>query len=308
MDFIEKSNRRHSLEFKNCLEDEQRIKVSMTWFREDTADYWRHIRMYECADCLPRNHDATWLTVGDGRWGLDAIRLGRKGVTNVLPTDLSEYLLREAQKRGYIKEYRIENAESLRFADGSFDYVFCKEAYHHFPRPALALYEMLRVARKAVFLIEPNDKFPEMHRVQAYCQAVQAGEQAIFPNPDRCDYEGSGNYVFSISRRELEKVALGLDYPHLVYKGLNDHYVKGCEFEPADREASAVFREIEDDVARHDAQCRLGVADYDLLMAGIFKTPLDDATREAFMAHGWTVMDLPRNPHIGDSCGEIEKG
>ncbi len=53
----------------------------------------------------------------------------------------------------------------------------------------------------------------------------------IYHSPE---WEGSGNYVFAISRREIEKIALGLNLPQTVVKGLNDHYVKGCEFEPAD--------------------------------------------------------------------------
>lgn len=56
--------------------------------------------------------------------------------------------------------YSVENAESLSFRDNEFEVAFCKEAYHHFPRPFLALYEMLRVASKAVVLAEPNDQIP----------------------------------------------------------------------------------------------------------------------------------------------------
>lgn len=39
--------------------------------------------------------------------------------------------------------------------DDAFDYVLCKDSYHHMPRPMIALYQMLRVARRAVVLIEP---------------------------------------------------------------------------------------------------------------------------------------------------------
>lgn len=85
------------------------------------------------------------------------MRLGEKGFRNCCPTDISEYLLAEARRRGLITKYALENAERLSFADQSFDYVFCKESFHHFPRPYQALYEMLRVAREAVLLIEPND-------------------------------------------------------------------------------------------------------------------------------------------------------
>ena len=58
-----------------------------------------------------------------------------------------------------IKNYKIENAENLSFEDKTIDFILCKESYHHFPRPMVALYEMLRVARNGVLLIEPNDAY-----------------------------------------------------------------------------------------------------------------------------------------------------
>ena len=158
MDFLEYSYQKHAENFAKDLVDENRIRISESWFNENTADYWRHDRAYECVDhLLSENPEASWITVGDGRWGLDSIRIKKKGFSHVLPTDISEPLLKAAKDRGYISEYAVENSERLSFVDGAFDYVFCKESLHHFPRPYLALYEMLRVARRAVFCIEPND-------------------------------------------------------------------------------------------------------------------------------------------------------
>lgn len=297
MEFVEVSYRLHAETFRNELTDEKRIAVSRSWFDETTADYWRHKRMYECADCLAGRPEASWLTVGDGRWGLDAIRLGKKGFRNTLPTDISEYLLQESLARGYISDYAIENAERMSFADESFDFVFCKESYHHFPRPYLALYEMLRVAREAVFLVEPNDQHPGLGEARRYVAEMEEKGASGFPVGRRNGWEGCGNYVYTVSRREIEKTALGLDLPQLVFKGLNDHYVKGCEFEPADMEKSDVFRRIVENVAENDARCARGEADHALLMAGIFKRPMDEATRGEFVRRGWEIVDLPRNPH-----------
>ncbi len=60
-------------------------------------------------------------------------------------------LLGKGSELGFIGEYSAQNAESLSFASNSFDYVFCKDAMHHCPRPVIALYEMLRVARGGCF-------------------------------------------------------------------------------------------------------------------------------------------------------------
>ncbi len=53
--------------------------------------------------------------------------------------------------------YQLQNAECLTYDSGSFDLVYCKEGLHHLARPILGIYEMLRVCRKGVIVIEPNE-------------------------------------------------------------------------------------------------------------------------------------------------------
>src|SRR6188474_2368964 len=139
--------------------DEESRRIQETWFQEDTVDFWRHYRT--TAPILPMLEmfkDNKWLTVGDGRFGLDSIRLKKmQPGLDILPTDISDVLLDHAKQTGLISDYKCENAEKLSFKDQSFDFAVCKESYHHFPRPYLALYEMLRVSKKGVILIEPNE-------------------------------------------------------------------------------------------------------------------------------------------------------
>jgi ubiquinone/menaquinone biosynthesis C-methylase UbiE len=163
--FKEKSYKSHQEHYFSYAPGENKDSHAKTWLRSDTLDYWRHHRMYQCLDPLIETDlNATWLTVGDGRYGTDANYLKQKGI-DALATDIGSKLLEEAQKIGFIEKFKEENAENLSFDDDSFDYVFCKESYHHFPRPMLALHEMLRVSKKAVILIEPNDAYvPETLR------------------------------------------------------------------------------------------------------------------------------------------------
>ena len=114
-----------------------------------SVDNWRHTRMLESALPLIAAHPgSSWITVGDGRYGSDAGFLHGRGVA-VTATTLTDERLRVAFERGLIPAYRAENAEKLSYSDDAIDFVLCKEAYHHFPRPPVALYEMLREIGRA---------------------------------------------------------------------------------------------------------------------------------------------------------------
>lgn len=108
-----------------------------------------------------------WLTVGDP-YGFDANYLISKN-QNVIASDIAGTFFPIVKEQGIIKEYAVENAEHLSFEDNSFDYILCKETFHHFPRPYLAVYEMLRVAKEAVILIEPQDPVGKMPLLLALC-------------------------------------------------------------------------------------------------------------------------------------------
>ncbi len=99
---------------------------------------------------LPFNTSDSWLTVGDGI-RTDANWLRGKGV-DVMASDISIDLLAETKNKGHIDKFQQKNAEKLSFHDDSYDYILCKEAYHHFPRPYIAVYEMLRVSKRAIIM------------------------------------------------------------------------------------------------------------------------------------------------------------
>jgi SAM-dependent methyltransferase len=175
----------------------------------DNLDVWRQYRLMEpVLERLSYTRERSWLTVGDGAYGLESIRMTRSGFTNVFPTDIDGKLLEVAKQRGLIDKYGVENGEQMSFADESFDYVLCKDSYHHMPRPMIALYEMLRIARNAVVLIEPQDPWID---------------PPIAEQQERAGYESVGNYIYTVSKRELTKVAQGLDLPAYAFKSYFDH-------------------------------------------------------------------------------------
>ncbi len=300
------------LAHERVYDSAESARLARTWTRADTVDGWRHARMYRTLDpLLAAQPGARWVTVGDGRYGTDAHYLASRGA-EALATDISDTMLQRAKAEGFIREYRKENAEHLSFADDSFDFALCKESYHHFPRPMLALYELLRVARRAVALIEPDESPILMspgHVVKMMVKEtlIRIGLGGRFG--DRATgiidtgvnwYEEVGNFGYSISRREIERVALGLNLPHVAFLGLNDAYEPGVEEEPAS-EDSALFRRIRDDIAAQDRAGQRGLSRSrpKLLGAVIFKAALDPALRAALVAAGCEVRDLPRNPYLG---------
>lgn len=261
----------------------ERLNVHQGWFREDTVDFWRHERMSEAVyQCLLNARADRWLTVGDGRYGLDAIRMLRRGFSDVTASDLSDHLLQVSLKAGALKKISAENAEKLSFADCSFDYVLCKESFHHFPRPMLALYEMLRVASKGIVLIEPQDAHIDMPTL--------SGKHAA-------GYEADGNYVYTLSRREVEKVALGLDLPAVAFKNLYDVFDHNLTDELA-QEDNPQFIAFRNRVLDLEERCARMELKHNVLLAVIFITMPTEEEIQQFTKRSWSFEKLDRNPFI----------
>lgn len=109
-------------------------------------------------------------------------------------SDLSENAVRTAMANFEV-DGSVQDNEKLDFADDSFDYCFVSQSLHHLPRPLIGLYELLRVSRKGVIAIEPNDAL--LTRV-----ATKLGLAT--------EVEPAGNYVYRISRHDVERMARSL--------------------------------------------------------------------------------------------------
>src|SRR6266498_3204148 len=109
-------NSRHYKDYVSGGKSELHAK---TWLDPDTVDAWRHRRMYSILDPLLEIEQATWLTIGDGRFGSDSRYIYEKG-RDVTATDIDDSLLSEAYKIGIIPKFSKENAESLSFGDSTF--------------------------------------------------------------------------------------------------------------------------------------------------------------------------------------------
>lgn len=297
-DFHEKSYQRHQSHYDDHAENGNLAGDARKWLLEDTVNAWRHTRMHRLLDpLLESRENSLWLTVGDGRYGQEAHYILEHG-SKAVATDISDTLLREGARAGYIYDYSCQNAEALTYQDKEFDFVLCKESLHHFPRPFRALYEMIRVSRKGVILIEPTDlKIGATLRWKIFRTSVDTLRKITGRSGGHQMFEESGNYVYGISRLEMEKVGLGLNMPAIAARGINDYYVKGVEDEKADR-SSRLFTKVKRRIAMNNILCRFGLKPHSTTCVILFHEFPDDILRGRLKAAGFDIVKLPENPYI----------
>ena len=294
---------RHSLEWNAAINDPEFKKTADTWINDDTLDNWRHARMRAVVIPLINSFPLSkWLTIGDGRYGNDAIWLKKSGVKTIHASDLSDTLLKISHEKGLLDSFSEQNAENLTFKNESFDFVFCKEAFHHFPRPFVALEEMMRVAKTAVILIEPRDDLIDRGPLSSLFDILRT---TFKRRPAGVGFEPVGNFIYSISERELIKYQLGMHRRHIAFKGLNDSYVKNLEFT---KRGSKDFKSIF--VKSHfflklfllNHLTKIGaIKGGNIIVAIIFKTKPTKKLMDRLILSKFDVKTLPLNPYLYSS-------
>ena len=286
-------------EKNNAIENGDLTELQKSWFREDNVDYWRHERMYQSITPILQKN-SKWITIGDGRFGLDSIKLKKiEPSLDILPTDISPESLEFAKNSGLISKYGNVNAEAIEFPDNEFDYSFCKESFHHFPRPYIALYEMIRVSKKGIVLIEPNEHYfkPIMEDIFLSLKGfIKKLLGRKLHHKDTWNYESIGNYIYTLSKREMEKVALGLNLPAIAYKYFNDYYETGVEFVKKEN-SSRLFRKVKRKIKSRDIACKYGFVAGNSIALIIFKETPTNMEKQQLKNKGFTFVDLPRNPY-----------
>ncbi len=257
----------------------------------DSVDNWRHDRMLQHARTLVQAMpQARWLTVGDGMYGSDAAYLksvGADATASSLVTDT----LHVAAERGWIGAFREENAEHISLADESMDFVLCKAAYHHFPRPPIALYEMLRVARVGVVLLEPIDGTRVLDGLRYAFKVLVRGDRET-------RFEVSGNYIYRINIDEIAKLMTAVGQTHIAYRCFNDFYMPGLGADPASGTSRGhLLTRL--GLGVQDLLCRAGLLAWGLAAVVVFKGRPAPELVAAMERGGYTIRALPVNPYAG---------
>ena len=266
--------------------------IDQYWFSKTSIDSFRHNRMRSCVYPFIIGGDTKFLTVGDGRFGLDAIHLKSMGAQTVHSSDMYAQLIEYSYNEGLLDSYSEENAESLSFADESFSYALVKESAHHFPRPYIAMTELLRVVSNAVIFIEPRDLV--IHQSPWLVRFLRI---LVNRRLNEHEFEQVGNYVYSFSEREIEKFMLGTHLRYVAFKGINDVYVKGGENVDLINKWSLISIKFWTKLWLLNFLTYIKFQNSSVLCFALFKTKPEDKLISALKHSGWTFKELPNNPY-----------
>lgn len=285
MKFIERS-------YNQQTEHEGTMGISSRFTDPDSIDNWRHTRMLDLTKALVEvMPEATWMTIGDGRYGSDAGYLAQKGV-DVIATSLTDENLRIAYDNGYIKKYMAMNAEKITLPEDSVDFVLCKESYHHCPRPPIALYEMLRVTKIGVVLIEPLDNMKLFDFAKNMLKKLLRGD-----NENDLQFESSGNFLYRLNVRELEKLMTAMGSEVMAFKGINDFYHPRFN-KGSVNAANFGFFVTKLGITVQNVLVKLGLLGYGLGAAIVFKNRPSTIVIESLNNCGFRIIELPKNPYL----------
>lgn len=241
----------------------------------------------------------TWLTIGD-YVGYEASYF-LKNNQDVTASNLSDVFLRESAKENLIGKFEAVNVEKIQFEDNSFDYVFCKEAFHHFPRAFLGLYEMMRVSKKAVIFVEPLDIISKMPLLLFFKNFLDRFNPLLINKiwRNRFSFEKVGNYVFKISERDVEKMAMGIGLPCIAFKPMNILFVRGKDKRLNETPINqAFYKKLKNKTVRKNIISKLGFLPYNHLYSVIFKERPEEKVLTEMKKNGFKIIDLPKNPYL----------
>lgn len=261
--------------------------------KPETIDAWRHVRKYEMLRPLVQSDlNRSWLTVGDT--GADAYALQQIGARKITASSISDVQLLRVKAQGFLEgiELRAVNAEQSGWEDGSVDYVLCKEAYHHFPRPNLAFYELLRIARRAVIFIEPSEgDFRLLDELRIIVKKLLRGQERSFQL-----FESSGNFLYRLNTKEVIKMATALQLPCLAYRYFNDFYYAPLANALVRQDLQMRIERL--GIAAQDLMSRLRLMNWGLVTCIVFKEQPSQEELDELRKAGFTIHDVPRNPYF----------
>lgn len=185
------------------------------------SDHFRTIPFIRLKKMLDRNKinlDNKTILIASCGSGIDAHYLKKFYPQAKFSFSDINLLPAEKTKSNFPKEkFVLANNMALAFKSASFDYVFVGDALHHLKAPLKGLYELLRVARVGVLVIEPNDSW----LTRLFVRLSLASEYEI----------DHGNYVYRFGRRDVAKISKALLTRYDITRFFAIHRVAKTRFE-----------------------------------------------------------------------------
>ena len=106
-----------------------------------------------------------------------------------------------------------------------------------------------------------------------------------------------GNYVYKVSDREMEKIAMGLNLPAVAFKGINDVFESNPLIDQNIPDPG-FFRKIKFKIAVKNLLSKIGLLPYQQLGCVLFKTMPTPSEIAHMKQMGFHIQILPKNPYI----------
>ncbi len=169
---------------------------------------------------------------------------------------------------------------------------------HHLQRPYLAIYEMLRVARQGVVLVEPHYRFPSTifavmrQTIRRWFRREGTDTPVLLP---RMTYEECGNFLYRFNPYELTQCALAMGIPAVAFRFC--HHYGGCKDGTVRGDvAEQWFRRKQRAFAWKD---RIKGQQHRALVCFIFfKNGIDAALQRRLRWHGYHIPALKQSPAL----------
>lgn len=157
---------------------------------------------------------------------------------------------------------------------------------------------MIRVSKKAVILIEPNDigiVFPPIILLKNMLDKFNVNFiNKIWKN--RFSFETVGNYVYKTSEREIEKVSMGINLPASAYKGFVDFHIPSISNNKINE--TIPMLKMKTKLTLKSFICRLGIIPFPIVISIIFKEKPSIETQILMKTMGYKYIEYPLNPYL----------
>jgi ubiquinone/menaquinone biosynthesis C-methylase UbiE len=211
---MDKLKQRHIKHWKGELQNRRGFIYEGNIFH----DYFRKIPFVKLKCILDKNYinltKKTILIAGCGN-GIDIHYLKKFYNPKIYVSDIANNAVLGTIASFENIQGTVGDTEGLPFNDNTFDYSFIAHSLHHLSKPMLGLYDLLRVSKSGVIVIEPNDSI--LTRIATSLSLAHEIEEV-------------GNYVYRFSKRDVVKTTRALFYDCSVIRLFAIHKVAKTKF------------------------------------------------------------------------------